>query len=123
MEITPTACLVVNTARASPQGLRLASRSLHMVFVCFAWVGGWKIREDLNVINICVLYKNSVYDRARWLRRYARYSHSGDPGFKSRGRPTWLRFFSGFLNLKIAMELVIFKEKCQVGPHIPLLMI
>ena len=31
--------------------------------------------------------------------------------------------FSGFLNLKIAKELVIFKEKSRVGPHIPLLMI
>ena len=30
--------------------------------------------------------------------------------------------FSGFLNLKIAKELVIFKDRCQVGPHIPLLM-
>ena len=30
--------------------------------------------------------------------------------------------FSGFLNLKIAKELVIFKDKCLVGPHIPLLM-
>ena len=26
--------------------------------------------------------------------------------------------FSGFLNLKIAKELVIFKDKCRVGPHI-----
>ena len=34
-----------------------------------------------------------------------------------------LRFFSGFLNLKIAKELVIFKSKCRVGPHIPLLLI
>ena len=31
--------------------------------------------------------------------------------------------FSGFLNLKIAKELVIFKGKCRVGPHIPLLLI
>ena len=31
--------------------------------------------------------------------------------------------FSDFLNLKIAKELVIFKDKCRVGPHIPLLMI
>ena len=31
--------------------------------------------------------------------------------------------FNGFLNLKIAKELVIFKDKCRVGPHIPLLMI
>ena len=31
--------------------------------------------------------------------------------------------FSGFLNLKIAKELVIFKDKCRVGPHIPLLLI
>ena len=30
--------------------------------------------------------------------------------------------FSGFLNLKIAKELVIFKDKCRVGPHIPLQM-
>ena len=29
--------------------------------------------------------------------------------------------FSGFLNLKIAKELVIFKDKCRVGLHIPLL--
>ena len=61
-------------------------------------------------------------NRARWLRGNARDSHSGGPGFKSRGRPTWLRFFSGFLNLRIAKELVIFKDKCRVGPHIPLLL-
>ena len=30
--------------------------------------------------------------------------------------------FSGFLNLKIAKELVILKDKCRVGPHIPLQM-
>ena len=30
--------------------------------------------------------------------------------------------FSGFLNLKINKELVIFKDKCRVGPHIPLQM-
>ena len=30
--------------------------------------------------------------------------------------------FSGFVNLKIAKELVIFKDKCRVGPHIPLQM-
>ena len=29
---------------------------------------------------------------ARWLRGNTRDSHSGDPRFKSRGRPTWLRF-------------------------------
>ena len=31
--------------------------------------------------------------------------------------------FSGFLNLKIAKQLVIFKGKCRVGPHILLLLI
>ena len=36
------------------------------------------------------------------------------------GQPGW--GFSGFLNLKIAKELVIFKDKCRVGPHIPLQM-
>ena len=30
--------------------------------------------------------------------------------------------FSGFLNVKIAKELVIFKDECRVGPHIPLQM-
>ena len=30
--------------------------------------------------------------------------------------------FSGFLNLKITQELVIFKDECRVGPHIPLQM-
>ena len=30
--------------------------------------------------------------------------------------------FSDFLNLKISKELVIFKDKCRVGPHIPLQM-
>ena len=28
--------------------------------------------------------------------------------------------FNGFLNLKIAKDLVIFEDKCRVGPHIPL---
>ena len=28
--------------------------------------------------------------------------------------------FSGFLNLKIAKDLVIFKDKCRLDPHIPL---
>ena len=31
--------------------------------------------------------------------------------------------FSGYLNLKLVKELVIFKDKCWVGPHVPLLMI
>ena len=31
--------------------------------------------------------------------------------------------FSGFFNVKLTKELVIFKNKCRVGPHIPLLMI
>ena len=31
--------------------------------------------------------------------------------------------YTGFLNLKISKELVIFKGKCRVGPHIPLLFI
>ena len=55
-------------------------------------------------------------------RGNTRDSHSGGPGFKSRGRPTWLRFLVVFFNLKIAKELVIFKDKCRVGPHIPLKM-
>ena len=33
------------------------------------------------------------------------------------------RGFSGFLNFKIAKELIIFKGKCRAGPHIPLLLI
>ena len=39
------------------------------------------------------------------------------------GQPNLVEVFSGFLNLKIAKELVIFKDKCWVGPHIPLLLI
>ena len=46
--------------------------------------------------------------RARWLRGNARDSHSGGPGFKSRARPTWLRFLVVSSNLKIAKELVTF---------------
>ena len=61
-------------------------------------------------------------NRARWLRGNARDSHSGGPGFKSRGRPTWLRF-SGFLNLKYLRNYLFFSDKCRVGPHIPLLLI
>ena len=65
--------------------------------------------------------KNRTYDRARWLRGNARDSHSGGPEFPW---PTiLLEVFSGFLNLKIAKELFVFKDKCRVGPHIPLLMI
>ena len=37
--------------------------------------------------------------------------------------PNLVEVFSGFLNLKIAKELVIFQDKCRVGPHIPLLLI
>ena len=33
-------------------------------------------------------------------------------------QPDW-GFFVVFLNLKIAKDLVIFKDKCRVGPHIP----
>ena len=63
--------------------------------------------------------KQKTSHRVRWLHGNARDSNSGGPGFKSYGWPTWLRF-SGFLNLKIAKELVILKDKCRVGPHIPL---
>ena len=35
-------------------------------------------------------------------------------------QPDW--GFSGFLNLKITKELVIFKDKCRVGSHVPLQM-
>ena len=31
-----------------------------------------------------------------------------------------IEVFSGFISLKIATELVIFKDKCRIGPHIPL---
>ena len=62
-------------------------------------------------------------NRARWLRGNARDSHSGG---RSRVQIPWpanlVEVFGGFLNLKIATELVIFKDKCRVGPHIPLLM-
>ena len=34
----------------------------------------------------------NLQNRPRWLRGNARDSHSGDPGFKFRGRPTWLSF-------------------------------
>ena len=34
-----------------------------------------------------------------------------------------VEIFSSFLNLKVDEELVIFKDKCRVGPHIPLLLI
>ena len=38
----------------------------------------------------------------------------GGPGFNL------VEVFSGFLNLKITKEFVIFKDKCRVGLHIPL---
>ena len=47
-------------------------------------------------------------------------SQSEDPGFKSRGRPAWLRFLEVS---SIAKKLFNFKGKCRVGPHIPLLLI
>ena len=60
--------------------------------------------------------------RARSLRGNARDSHS-----ESRVQIPWpanlVEVFSGFLNLKIAKKLVIFKTKCLVGPHIPVLLI
>ena len=49
--------------------------------------------------------------RARWPRGNARDSHSGGPWFKSRCRPTWLRFFFVvFLN---------HQGKCWVGFSLP----
>ena len=60
--------------------------------------------------------------RARWLRGNARDSHSGVSG-SIHVPANLVEVFSGFLNLKIAKELVIFKGKCRVGPHIPLLLI
>ena len=57
--------------------------------------------------------------RARWLR--------GNAFGRSRVQDPWpanlVEVFSGFLNLKIAKKLVIFKGTCRVGPHIPLLLI
>ena len=46
---------------------------------------------NLNKISIATFTKIK-FNRARWLRGNARDSHSGGPGFKSRGRPTWVRF-------------------------------
>ena len=46
---------------------------------------------------------------------------------RSRAQILWpanlVEVFGGFLNLKIAKELVIFKDKCRVGPLIPLQML
>ena len=69
---------------------------------------------------VLIILSQNIKHRARWLRGNARDSHSGGPGLKSRGRPTWLRFLVVYL--KVTRELVIFKHKCWVGPHIPLQM-
>ena len=42
-------------------------------------------------------------NQAKWLCGKAHDSHSGGPGFKSRGRPTWLRFSVVSSILKIAI--------------------
>ena len=62
-------------------------------------------------------------NRARWLRGNARDSHSGGPGFKSRGRPTYLRFLVVSSILKQLRNQLFFKGKRPVDPHIPLLLI
>ena len=55
----------------------------------------------VNVLRIVYLaLVQSIIHRARWLRGNARDAHSGGPGFKSRGRPTWLRFLVVFSILK-----------------------
>ena len=67
----------------------------------------WKVEKSVTAICIVVkkweekeltsnflkLNAQKVRNyRARWLRGNVRDSHSRGPGFKSRGRPTWLRF-------------------------------
>ena len=49
-------------------------------------------RDEIIGEKILFCMFTVMYYRARWLRGNARDSHSGGPGFKSRGRPTWLRF-------------------------------
>ena len=61
----------------------------------------WKDARDVwmkedNISNITCYKVQGYFYRARWLCGNARDSHSGGPGFKSRCRPTWLRFFRGF---------------------------
>ena len=53
-----------------------------------ATIISWNMWSDLLELE----RNKFVTNRARWLQGNARDSHSGDPGFKSRGRPTWFRF-------------------------------
>ena len=58
---------------------------------------GHRIQTLQNTKYKMVEIKNSNIQecnmyRARWLRGNARDLHPGGPGFKFRGRPTWLRF-------------------------------
>ena len=73
------------------------------------------IKYTINMTNVCFTERGgSVVTHETRIRR-------------SRIQIPWLanlvEDFSGFLNLKIAKELVIFKDKCRVGPRIPLLLI
>ena len=54
------------------------------------------VRSGRKNITLYKLSQKIIISRARWLRGNARDSHSGGLGFKSRCRPTWLRFFCGF---------------------------
>ena len=72
--------------------LRISILQVSRVIVCpMSSCLSWPPRlSDLIINNKNKLITNVHW--ARWLRGNARDSHSGGPGFKSRGRPTWLRF-------------------------------
>ena len=101
--VCPSGAWIENRPHSTPS-IRLAQNPKH---VTVQWVGiGTHI-----LFKILPILMHECNHRERWIRGNARDSHSGGPGFKFRGRPTWLRFFSGFLNLKIAKEVVIFQRK------------
>ena len=88
---------------------KLIAKVISLLFICQEHLSGLDLHIELyyiwyiqNIRDISVIIVNdNLYvirnqNRARWLRGNARDSHSGGPGFKSRCRPTWLRFFRGF---------------------------
>ena len=74
-------------------------------------------------IKISMHVDKNIIHRARWLRGNATRIAFGRSRVQIPLPANLVEVFSGFLNLKIAKELVLFKDKCRVGHHIPLLLI
>ena len=103
---------ILCTATASPNYMNLINKQKLTTFVIYfvpLLYKSFQIQQKRSCMNSDKT-RTKIYP-ARWLRGNARDSLSGGPGFKSGGRPTWLRFLVVSSIFKIAKELVVFQRQ------------